>query len=70
MDKFDASKSLASIVEAIQNAQKLGLAVCVKDGKLKVINTVAYSYDVDHGRDPTKNDFAYAEFDGFGDFDG
>lgn len=67
MDKYDAKQSLDKIVKAIEDAQKLGLAVYIKDGKLCVVNTVAYNYQEDHGKNPKEDGFAYAEFDGFGD---
>lgn len=67
MDKYDASRSLQPIVEAMKNAQRLGLAVYVQDGKIAVVNTVAYAFDEQHGKNPKENEFAYAEFDGFSD---
>ena len=67
MDKYDASRAMQSIIEAVQNAQKLGLAVYIENGKVVVVNTVAYHFDENHGKNPKENEFAYAEFDGFSD---
>ena len=67
MEKYDASQSLKLIVEAIRKAQRLGLAVYVEEGKIAVVNTVAYAFDEQHGNNPKENAFAYAEFDGFSD---
>ena len=67
MEKYDASLSLKPIIEAVQKAQRLGLAVYVQDGKIAVVNTVAYAFDEQHGKNPKENEFAYAEFDGFSD---
>lgn len=67
MEKYDATLAMQPIIEAVQNAQRLGLAVYVENGKVVVVNTVAYHFDENQGRNPKENGFAYAVFDGFSD---
>lgn len=67
MEKYDASKAMEKIVKAIADAHRLGLAVYVEGGKIKVVNTVGFNYDVQRGINPYEDSFAYAEYDGFSD---
>lgn len=60
---YDASSHLVNIVRSMETAWKDGMKIDIADNRIAVVNTVRYQYDLDHGIDPKRDAFAYAEFE-------